>query len=107
MVDLSKEIIKVDEASIKELYAWKKSWFNNTKQITVYEQINFGNYDDKFDLRFLNALIAHHEEAIMTAKEIRTKSQRNEVLNLADSIIEGLTKSKEALLKYRLTWYQI
>lgn len=107
MVDLAKEIIKVDEVNIKELYIWKKSWYQNTRTINSFEKINLGSYDEKFDLRFLNALIAHHDEAIMGAKEVRTKTQRNEVLNLADSIIEGLTKNKEAFLKYRLTWYQI
>ncbi len=107
MTSLAAEIIKIDEASIKELYSWKKTWYQNDRPISNFEKINLGNYDEKLDLRFLNALIAHHDEAIMGAKEVRTKSQRNEVLNLADSIIEGLSKSKESLLKYRLTWYQI
>jgi len=104
--DLAKEIISVDEASVKELYEWKKTWFNNTKQITVYEKINLGKSDDKFDLRFLNALIAHHEEAIMTAKEIRTKSQRNEILNLADTIIKNLSSGMETLAAWRTNWYK-
>ncbi|KKT68437.1 MAG: hypothetical protein UW64_C0019G0014 [Microgenomates group bacterium GW2011_GWC1_44_37] len=103
--DLAKEIIIADEKGIQELYEWKKSWFNN-KQITIYEKINLGAYDDKFDLRFLNALIAHHEEAIMTAKEIRTKSQRNEILNLADSIIQNLSSGIDTLTEWRNNWYQ-
>lgn len=104
---LAQEIIKVDEASIIELYTWKKSWYKNSKQIINYEKINLGKSDNNFDLRFLNALIAHHDEAIMGGEEIRTKSNRNEVLTLADSIIEGLTKSKTQLLTWRKSWYKI
>lgn len=104
--DLAKEIISVDEASVKDLYEWKKTWFNNTKQITNYEKINLGKSDDKFDLRFLNALIAHHEEAIITAKEIRTKSQRNEILDLADTIIKNLSAGVETLSSWRTNWYK-
>ena len=104
--DLAKEIITADEKSIQELYEWKKSWVSNSKEITVYEKINLGASDDKFDLRFLNALIAHHEEAIMTAKEIRTKSQRNEILNLADTIIQNLSSGMDTLTEWRNNWYQ-
>lgn len=105
--ELAKEIIAVDTKSIEELYGWKKTWFNNTKQITQYEKINLGAYDEKFDLRFLNALITHHEEAIMTAKEIRTKSQRNEILNLADAIIKNLSSGVDTLSTWRTNWYKI
>lgn len=105
--DLAQEIIAVDEKSIQELYSWKKSWFNNTRQITDYEKINLGPSDESFDLRFLNALIAHHEDAIMVSKEIRTKSSRSEILNLADTIINGLSKGIVDLSKWRTEWYQI
>ena len=104
--ELAKEIIAIDTKSIEELYGWKKTWFNNTKQITQYEKINLGAYDEKFDLRFLNALIAHHEEAVVTAKEIRTKSQRNEILNLADAIIKNLSSGVEVLSDWRTNWYK-
>ena len=102
---LANDIISSDEKSIIELYQWKKSWFGNSRQITIYEKINFGSYDDKFDLRFINALVAHHDDAIKTAQEIRTKSKRNEILNLADTVIQSLTSSKATLLGWRNAWY--
>lgn len=107
IVQLGKDIIQADEASIKELYQWKKSWFNNTKEIVNYTKINLGQADNNFDLRFINALIAHHDEAINNAKEIRTKTTRNEILNLADSVIQGLTASKNSLIEFRKNWYKI
>lgn len=103
---LSSDIISADEKSINELYQWKKTWFGNTRQITTYEKINLGTFDDKFDLRFINALIAHHDDAIKNAQEIRTKSKRNEILNLADAVIQGLSASKTTLLGWRNSWYK-
>jgi uncharacterized protein (DUF305 family) len=103
---LATDIIQADEKSISELYQWKKDWYNNTREVVDFEKINLGNYDENFDLRFLNALIAHHDEAIETAGEIRTKSGRNEILNLADTIIQSLTASKETLLDWRSSWYK-
>jgi len=106
IIQLSKDIITSDEKSINELYQWKKSWFGNTRQITIYEKINLGSYDEKFDLRFINALIAHHDDAIKNAQEIRTKSKRNEILNLADAVIQSLSASKATLLGWRSSWYK-
>lgn len=105
--DLAKEIIAVDEKNIEELYDWKKDWYGNTRQITNYEKINLGTSDENFDLRFLNALIAHHEDAIIVSKEIRTKSNRSEILNLADAIITNLSKGVVGLSKWRSEWYQV
>ncbi len=104
---LSEAIIKADEESIKELYSWKQSWFKDTRQIVSFSKTNLGPDDDKFDLRYLNALIAHHDEAILTAKEVMTKSSRLEVLNLSDGIISGLSANKNQLIDWRKSWYQI
>lgn len=107
IVALANDIIKADEAGIKTLYEQKKSWYKNEKQITKFEKINLGAYDETFDLRFLNALIAHHDGAVESAQEIRTKSQRNEILNLADTVIQSLSASKAKLIEWRKNWYNI
>src|SRR3989344_8408012 len=85
---LAEEIIKADEENIKQLMVYKLSWYKDSKTIDVFEKINLGENDKRFDLRFLNALIAHHIEAIETAKEISTKSTRDEILDLADEITQ-------------------
>lgn len=107
IVSLANDIITADEKGIKILYQQKQDWYKNTRQITNYEKINLGSYDDNFDLRFLNALIAHHDEAITNAKEIRTKSNRNEILNLADKVIQSLSASKANLIDWHNNWYKI
>lgn len=103
---LAKEIIETDEANIKELRTYKLSWYKDDKEIDSFNKINLGEEGERFDLRFLNALIAHHEEAIETAREISTKSTRDEILDLADNITQGLTAGKTTLEQWRKEWYK-
>lgn len=104
---LAQTVIAVDEQGISQLYQWKKSWYGNTRQITQYTKIQLGSYDETFDLRFLNAMIAHHDEAIAVAGEIRTKSVRTEVLSLADGVITALGEDGTTLRLWRAQWYPV
>lgn len=103
--ELSSAVIAADKAGIEQLYAYKKEWYNNTRSVSSYNKVNLGTDDGKFDLRLLNALIAHHEEAIDSAQQISTKSTRNEVLNLADEITQTLSTNKTQLETWRKEWY--
>lgn len=102
-------IIFAQTKEINQLKQWKKDWYNNKdSSIKVDDMmVDLGTYDDKFDLRFINAMIAHHAEAIDMAKEIQTKSSRNEILNLANNIIMDQTKEIKQMQEWRMTWYQI
>jgi len=104
---LADTIISVDTKGITRLYEQKKSWFGNTKKITQYTKVQLGNADEQFDLRFINALVAHHQEAITVVREMQTKSTRSDVLNLADSVISGLSDGIQTLEAWRGAWYGI
>lgn len=41
----------------------------------------------EFDLRFINAMIPHHESAVTMAKDALNKSKRPEIKKLAQEII--------------------
>jgi uncharacterized protein (DUF305 family) len=104
---LTEEILKSEPIAINELYQWKKDWYHDFKTVRDPIVPNLGNYDDKFDLRFLNALISHHQSGILMTKEIRLKSSRSEVLNNADSVENFLNNSLKMLIDWRKTWYQL
>lgn len=104
---LAEEIIKSDEANIRELMVYKQKWYKDDRSINSFSKINLGDNDGRFDLRFLNALIAHHQEAIETAREISGKSTRDEILNLAGSISLNLNKNKLVLEQWRSNWYNV
>lgn len=102
------EAILVDEPkAISELYAWKREWYGDSRAVRDPVVANLGPKDEKFDLRFLNAMIAHHEEGIRMTKETRTKSSRAEVLDNADAVEAFLSEGLETLREYRKNWYGI
>ncbi len=107
MKDLSVMILRDEPKAIAELYTWKKDWYGDTKQVKDPIVSNLGTYDEKFDLRFLNALIAHHESGLLMTKEIKTKSSRTEILNNADAVDIFLTTTLKLFKDWRTQWYNI
>ncbi len=107
MKQLAQNILNDEPAAIAELYAWKKAWYKDTRTVRDPIVANLGPADAKFDLRFLNAIIAHHEVGIIMTQETRQKASRVEVLNNADAVEAFLTKGIEALKKLRTDWYTI
>lgn len=107
MKDLSIMILKDEPKAIDELYDWKKSWYGDTKKVKDPLVSNLGTYDEKFDLRFLNTLIAHHEAGLLMTKEIKIKSSRTEILNNADAVDIFLTTTLKLFKDWRVQWYNI
>lgn len=107
MKDLSAMILKDEPAAIAELYAWKKDWYKDTKNVKDPIVSNLGTYDEKFDLRFLNALIAHHDTGLEMTKEVKTKSSKTEILNNADAVDTFLTTTLKLFKDWRMEWYNI
>lgn len=100
-------IEEVEPKLIDELYGWKKDWYKDTRRVIDPTVANLGEYDERFDLRFINALIAHHEEGIEMTKEIRMKSSNNDVLNNADLVEKVLTDGIVMLNEWREDWYKV
>ncbi|WP_245939863.1 DUF305 domain-containing protein [Stenomitos frigidus] len=64
--------------------------------------MDLGAADDQFDQRFLNAMIPHHEGAVVMAQDALKKSKRPEIQALARDII----RSQEAEIKQMKQWQQ-
>lgn len=105
--DLSAEILKNEPVAIDELYKWKKDWYGDTRVVKDPIVPNLGIYDEKYDLRFLNALIAHHQNGLVMTSEIKTKSSRTEILNNADAVDNFLTTTLQVFKDWRKQWYNI
>ncbi|MFN4181112.1 MAG: DUF305 domain-containing protein [Candidatus Paceibacteria bacterium] len=104
---LAQDILKNEPVLIDELYAWKKEWYNDSRKARDPIIANLGDADETFDLRFLNAMIAHHEAGIQMTKETHAKSSRSEILNNANGVEQFLTNSLQTLKDLRQTWYNI
>ncbi len=107
MKTLAQNILADEPKAIAELYTWKKDWYGDTKTVRDPIVANLGPADEKFDLRFLNAIIAHHEAGIVMTKETREKSSRAEGLNNADAVEAFLTNGITTLKGIRSNWYNI
>lgn len=114
IVSLSKEILANEPKLIAELYDWKKAWYGDTRPardpiVAQLGQVKAadGTIVKNFDLRFLNALIAHHEAGIAMAEETKTKSSRGEVLDNAEAVRAFLANGVVMLKKWRADWYGI
>lgn len=105
--NLASDILKNEPKLIDELYQWKKDWYGDTRKARDPVVARLGSVDEKFDLRFLNALIAHHELGIEMTQDVRTKSSRTEVLNNADAVENFLKSTLPVLEDWRKQWYNI
>lgn len=105
--DLAADILKNEPTLIDELYAWKRAWYGDERRVQDPRVANLGAYDEKFNLRFLNALIAHHESGIEMTKDVRLKSSRTEVLDNADAVENFLVTTGSVLRGWRTDWYSL
>jgi len=105
--DLADFIIALDTQGISDLYAMKKEKYGDEREINKYGKMNLGPADDKFDLRFLNAMIVHHEEAISVSKDLMAKSHYSKSIETADAAIKLLSDNLITLKEWRLNWYNV
>ena len=107
MKGLAEMILRDEPGAIDELYKWKADWYKDTRKVKDPVVSNLGTYDEKFDLRFLNSLIAHHEAGLLMTNEVKAKSSRTEILNNADAVDTFLTTTLKVLKDFRTEWYNI
>ena len=102
---LAKTIIELDTKGIQELYHLKKQIYSDQRLIKRFNAIKLGDKDKNFDLRFLNAMINHHEEAIKVSRDLMTKSFNTELLQLANDVSTLLSENLITLKEWRRQWY--
>ncbi len=122
---LAAEIIKAQDMEIAQMQKWRKAWYpkvgstsmawnaqmghmmamteSQKKEMMMSEDL--GASDASFDLRFLNAMIPHHEAALMMAKEVITKTKRAEVKKLAQDILASQQAEITQMQQWRKSWY--
>lgn len=122
---LAQQIIEAQEREIAELQAWRKSWYPNQDDTPMMYDTSMGHMmpmtqemrdgmmmkgdlgtaDDQFDLRFINAMIPHHEGAIDMANQALQNSSRSEIKTLAQNIITSQQQEIDQMQQWRKAWY--
>lgn len=67
--------------------------------------MELGPKDEAFDLRFIDAMVPHHEGAVIMAQEALEKSTRPEIKQLAESIIAAQEQEITQMQEWRTAWY--
>lgn len=58
-----------------------------------------------FDLAFIDAMIPHHEGAVLMAMIAQEKAEHEELQNLADGIIEAQEREITQMQEWRASWF--
>lgn len=101
------ELIALEQAGeIKQMRAWRAEWYPSlaASAIAPNDMAISNDAATPFDIRFINAMIPHHQAAISMATEAKTKTARPELLKLADAIIKTQTAEIEQMQKWKADW---
>ncbi|OPZ83082.1 MAG: hypothetical protein BWY76_02450 [bacterium ADurb.Bin429] len=64
------------------------------------------NPRDPFDLRFLNAMIAHHEEGLSMAKDAVERIEHPELRDMVEKMMYDQQKEVRQMRHHRQEWYE-
>lgn len=100
--DLADAIIKAQTGEIDQMQKWGTEWygtsFKPSKEYMNMMPSNLNELEGKeLDQAFITGMIMHHQGAIMMAKQIKEKTERPELLEMADNIIEAQAKEIEMM----------
>ncbi|MBE9156426.1 DUF305 domain-containing protein [Nodosilinea sp. LEGE 06152] len=122
---LASDIIAAQQTEIAEMQAWREGWYPDASAEPVMYNaemghmmpmsadmmsammmdVDLGTADDEYDLRFINAMIPHHEGALTMAQEALAKSSRPEIQELAEAIIASQQVEIDQMTQWRQDWY--
>jgi uncharacterized protein (DUF305 family) len=120
LIKLAKNIITEQQKEIAQMQQWRKQWYpkvaatpimwhttmNHEMPMTAEHKqsmmmsMSLGKADAGFDLRFLKAMIPHHQGAVTMGRDLLLKSQRPQMKKLAQNII----KSQQAEINLMTQW---
>jgi uncharacterized protein (DUF305 family) len=126
--ELAQEIIDAQSAEIGQLREWREQWFGSSDTPSMAEMpmlpgmsmaghamsgatMDMGQEVDglrsaePFDRLFIDAMIRHHEQAVEAAQIVLEETDRAEIRELGEAIIEAQTAEIEQLRLWREDWY--
>ena len=66
---------------------------------------SLGSKDATYDKRFMDLMIVHHEGGVMMAKDALDKSERSEIKEMAQKIIDSQEKEIKQMKEWEKSWY--
>ena len=123
---LADEIVMAQTKEIAELQTWRKQWYPNASSMPMAHNAKMGHMmemnadqmksmmmtqdlgaqDAEFDLRFINAMIPHHQGAVKMAQDASAKSTRPEIKQLSKDIISSQQIEIKQMQDWKQAWYK-
>lgn len=122
---LAQAVITAQQGEIDQMKQWRQAWYPDASaepvmyhaemghsmamtpemQAAMMMDGNLGTADAEFDLRFINAMIPHHEGALAMAEQVLEKSDRTELRELAQNILATQQTEIKQMEEWRQDWY--
>jgi uncharacterized protein (DUF305 family) len=105
----AQNVIMVQDGEITQMKVWRNNWYPDLA-ISAGTGIDMGDMmvsqDDSvsYDLRWIDAMISHHQAAITMAKEALTKAEHADIKNLAQAVIDMQSAEITQLEAWRDQW---
>ena len=123
---LANDIIKAQNQEINQLQQWRKAWYAKASSTPMAYNAQMGHMmamseeqmkgmmmnsdlgaaNAEFDLRFINAMIPHHEGAVTMAQDALNKSKRPEIKQLSQNIVTSQQAEIDQMKQWRQSWYK-
>lgn len=122
---LAQEIIAAQQVEIDQMQQWRQAWYPDAGDVPVMYHAEMGHMmpmsqemkssmmmsmdlgaaDEEFDRRFIDAMIPHHEGALVMAEEALQKSDRPKIQQLAQAILDTQQVEIDQMQQWRQAWY--
>jgi uncharacterized protein (DUF305 family) len=108
--ELAENVIAAQQPEIDQMRAWRDQWYPGLDatagmDMPMGDMEVSGDASQPFDLRFIDAMIAHHRGAIDMARMAQEQSQRPEITELAAAIISAQEAEIAQLEQWRGAWF--
>lgn len=124
LIKLAKGIITDQKKEIAQMQQWRKQWYpkasatpimwhaamNHEMAMTAEHKqsmmmsMSLGKADAEFDVRFLDAMIPHHQGAVTMGQDLLKKSKRPEMKKLAQNIIKSQQAEIDLMTQWQKEW---
>lgn len=89
--ELAEAIIRAQQTEIAQMRAWRSAWYPDLAPTNGMQMdmgpMSIAEGSTPFEQRFIEAMIPHHEGAILMARDALQKAERQEIKDLAQAII--------------------
>ncbi len=126
---LAGDIIAAQEAEITQMREWREEWFSSAETppmdampmlpgmemegmdmgdgatMDMTEDIEELRDAEPFDLAFIEAMVAHHEQAIEAGEIALEESENPDIRSLAEEIISSQQAEIDQMTAWRSEWY--